>query len=127
MSSNWSFGNHLATEETQTTTKDPIDTSTTVTDTFVEPPDAAPGEEPPALMEDNASSSGTLNQLNDLSDDEEERLREMISQSGRTTASCIIANKVLTDSDEEDSSDHLRAQRAGFARMCTHTVYIYRI
>ena len=44
-----------------------------------------------------------MHQLNDLSDDEEERLREMISRSG-TTTSDFIASEVLTDS-EEDSSD----------------------
>jgi hypothetical protein len=102
MSPNWSLGNQLATGEIQTPTRDPVDTSTTVTDTFIEPPHAAPNEEPPALMEDNISSD-TLNQLNDLLDDEEERLHEMISQSG-TTASRIIANEVFIDSDE-DSSD----------------------
>jgi len=102
MPSNWSLGNQPATEETQPTTGGSADTSNTVTNTSFESPDAAPNEKPPTSTEDNISS-GTLHQLNDLSDDEEERLREMISQSG-TTTSDFIANEVLTDS-EEDSSD----------------------
>ena len=81
--------------------KDSSSTSNTVTDNPFKSPDAAPDEEPPTPTENN-TSSGTLHQLNNLSDDEEERLREMISRSG-TTTSDFIASEVLTDSEEEPS------------------------
>ena len=103
MPSNWSLGNQPAAEETQPPTGVPANPSNTVTNTSFESPDAAPDEKPPTAATDDNISSGTLHQLNDLSDDEEERLREMISRSG-TTTSDFIASEVLTDS-EEDSSD----------------------
>jgi hypothetical protein len=81
------------TEDTHDTEDDTHDVESTQ-----EPPIGPTPED----TEDNVSPD-TLYQLDDLSDDEEERLRdEAMSRSG-TTASRIIADQVLADSEEEPS------------------------